>query len=267
MCDRKDWVRLSCEEKIRLYNEAMNLRKKYGWGKRRIAKALGLDPSLVGNWIRRGSKPFSRWNKPNLEPSPELSFVVGVILGDGSVYYTSRRYNIRLDATDKSFVEEFSTCLAKVLKKEKPYRIQFKKPKGKRSPVWVVQARSRMFYEWFKSGKWREVARRFPREFLRGFYLSEGSFEINKHRNNTSAIKIYNKDLEKLRFVQEILKLCGFKSDIHKGHNAYFLHIHGGHKKNLEFLNFIGVSPQCKLFTMKEPKEGRFGGCVIERVE
>ena len=59
--------------------------------------------------------------------SPDLSYVLGVLMGDGCVYKTIRRYNhkkiyygymIHLSVRDKSFAEEFAEALSQIFNKE-----------------------------------------------------------------------------------------------------------------------------------------------------
>lgn len=45
------------EEKHRLYDRAIKLRKERGWGSWKIAKKLGIKKRLVGSWIYEGKKP------------------------------------------------------------------------------------------------------------------------------------------------------------------------------------------------------------------
>ena len=57
---------LKLEERIELYNQAMELRKTKGWGKTRIAKVLNLSDSAVKEWLYFGSKPGNYWKGKRL---------------------------------------------------------------------------------------------------------------------------------------------------------------------------------------------------------
>lgn len=75
---------LPLEERIRLYNEVIDLRKKYGWGYVRIGKKLSIPIDVVRHWLHHGRNPI-RQGSPNIfkpEPSSELAYVIGVIQGE-----------------------------------------------------------------------------------------------------------------------------------------------------------------------------------------
>lgn len=58
-----------------------------------------------------------------------------------------------------------------------------------------------------------EVARMYPREFLRGFFDSEGSAIVSKNR---ARIEASNYDLEVLKLCRELLKELDIHSKIYK---------------------------------------------------
>ena len=51
---RKDFTEEEWKEKVR---EAWRLRAKYGWGRVRIARELGISPNTVADWINRFKMP------------------------------------------------------------------------------------------------------------------------------------------------------------------------------------------------------------------
>lgn len=48
---------LPYEERRRLYEEAIRLRREYGWGYRRISRKLSISPNTVDKWIYHGTRP------------------------------------------------------------------------------------------------------------------------------------------------------------------------------------------------------------------
>lgn len=113
--------------------------------------------------------------------SRELSYVIGVLIGDGSVYFQKRKaYILQLRSKDRSFNEEFARCLGKLFKKKVkviPYE-----QRGKR--YWHTSISSKAFYSWWKTRRQQRwnIAIRFAGDFVRGFYDSEGSYDIGRHR-------------------------------------------------------------------------------------
>ncbi|HEW93458.1 hypothetical protein DRN87_02435 [Candidatus Geothermarchaeota archaeon] len=182
------------------YIKAMKLLKKYGTKK--VSKILDIPRSTLINW-KRGQTPWNaKWHP---EPSPELAYVIGVLLGDGTVTQDRKSdYVIKLEATDLEFVEYFSKCVSIVL--GKPY-IKPKKvwKKNRKKARWKVRYKSKSFVRWFKEEnldtlkQYIEYNKNTITYFLRGLYDSEGS--------NYRCIKIslYNTDISLLKYVKYLL--------------------------------------------------------------
>jgi intein-encoded DNA endonuclease-like protein len=149
-----------------------------------------------------------------LEPSEELAYVVGVVLGDGYVGKKShfrKDYNdvrIGLKAGDGEFVEGFGRCLAKVLGRRQ-IRSRFRDDVGK----YVVEAESKTLYELLRKPigldrlkKYVEHCERCVAAFLRGFADSEGS--VDKNGN----ITIYNTDQRLLTYIMDLLRRFNIES-------------------------------------------------------
>jgi len=103
---------------------------------------------------------------PDLVPSPELSYILGVRYGDLNV----RNYNAVLIVKDKDFAEEFARCSEVIMKR--PYVV---------SGRYRVIVGSKALCDFLKlplleaHSYWIEE---YPAEFLRGFFDSEGSPNI-----------------------------------------------------------------------------------------
>jgi intein-encoded DNA endonuclease-like protein len=118
------------KEKLRLYEEAMRLRKERGWGYVRIGRNISVPPDVVRHWIHHGRNParHGRTHMFEVKPSPELAYIIGVCQGDADLPQDNRRtetkgQKIRLRAIDKDSVEAFASVAASVLGKEKPFVI------------------------------------------------------------------------------------------------------------------------------------------------
>lgn len=180
----------------------------------------------------------------NLAPSPTLSYVLGVVLGDGCAIWdeSKPRYVVKLGNNNEAFVEEFGEALKSLGFKPRIYDYIDKRP-WKREPIvfHTVVASSKHFVGWYKSlelGEIEEIVEPYSREFLRGFYQSEGCYRNNpKH----CTLSMSNNNIKLLRIVQRFLGRRGFKSAINKGaKKCYYVAIHGGGRAHKEFLTFIG---------------------------
>ena len=104
-----------------------------------------------------------------------------------------------LAVTDHDFAEEFSRCLAKILRRRRPYKIRWSERKNR----WVVQGSGILLYkflncDWKSLKKWIEHCDRCRGAFLRAFYDSEGCI--------SDSLVIYNTGKELLSYVKKLLE-------------------------------------------------------------
>jgi len=208
--------------RIKLYHDVVVLRKcglTYGRVIEEVYRRHGvrISKSHISYWIRGIHNPYKGRRIPSielLEPSEELAYVIGVVLGDGYVKKGSRvikGYNdvtIGLKARDREFVEEFARCLASVLGRG-PIRPGYMKSSGR----YVVEARSETLYELLRKPvdldglkPYVEHCERCVAAFLRGFADSEGC--VDKH----GYIYIINTNVELLTYVKALLKRLNIES-------------------------------------------------------
>lgn len=198
---------LPLDERMELYNQAMKLRRERGWGKVRIGKYLNLNYDSVKSWIYLRKHPDARFRIPDLSPSPELSYVIGVYCGDG---YATTSFQIGLRTIDKDFAEEFARCLAKVCKRE---RIPISKIKGTQYTqgfCFGVKVKNQILHNFLKKPlrEHNAIIERCPFEFLRGFFDSEGwidSYKRNRTGYRIKRICIGNTNLELMKHVRDLL--------------------------------------------------------------
>jgi len=171
-----------------------------------ISKATAL------RWCKGTHDPFNKTKRVNLSPSPELAYIIGVYLGDASLSQTARyQYRIRLKVVDRDFAESFENALKSIGANP---RTGFEHNSG-RTDRWWIEVTNKELFMFLKGPKERlfEIARVYPREFLRGFFDSEGSAIVYPNRVRVEAS---NYDLEVLELCKELLERLGIHSKIYK---------------------------------------------------
>ncbi len=186
---------LSVEKRCELHDEALRLRNIKKWGSHRIGRYINVNHSTIDKWIHQQTNPANGYRIPNLSPSPELAYVIGVFYGDGSANKTKGgNYFVSLNAKDKDFVREFARCLGIICCRKPP-------------PIWynsdslyVTTVSNRLLFEFLgKRGSIRnqDVIEKVPAEFLRGMFDSDGSA--------SGRVGLYNSDLELIKYCRDLL--------------------------------------------------------------
>ena len=171
--------------------------------------------------------------KPN--PSPELSYLLGVLYGDGSISVNSvnsGNYMFTLTAKDKEFVEEFQRCINAII--GKIYAIQKHYYKKTYGPYYTCCAYSKELIS-FLSNKleyFKPIINSYPNDFLRGFFDSEGCFssQIYKKSKNgndcfTSSLSVCNTNKEIMLFMNDLLDRLDIKMTFYE--SAWYKRILG----------------------------------------
>src|SRR5436853_4157020 len=167
-----------------------------------------LSKGSISGWIRGIHNPSGGKNKFRAVASPELAYVIGAIAGDGNLNVHGYNYEMLLSVTDRDFAEEFSRCLAKILRKPNLYKVRWSE-KRKR---WIVQGSS-IFLHHFLIGGWQRLKRyiehsyRCRASFLRALFDGEGTIT---GRN----LNISNTDLSLLLYVRKLLAKSGISTSI-----------------------------------------------------
>lgn len=198
-----------------------------------ITKQLCIPNSTVGNWIhRRLCKPF--WANVNLSPTKELSYVLGVQLGDGfSFKYLGKgtshsglfRRNIGLSATDKEFVVEYARCLSTIVGRK--VRVCTLPQEAPRKTKYRATTSCMLIYNLLERVK-EDPNGMIPLisdrgAFLRGFFDSEGTIVIQNNGHGqgyTYSLKAYNTNQVALCLMQRMLSYLGIQSKICVSHEA-----------------------------------------------
>lgn len=82
--------------------------------------------------------------------------------------------------------------------------------------VYVVRAISKTFYKWYKSLTIDDIiqlVKGYERDFIRGFYESEGSIG-RRSSNNQLRIRIVNTDYRLMRIICSFLRELGFNCKV-----------------------------------------------------
>jgi len=198
------------EERLRLYDEVMRLRKQ-GLGCKRIAKAIkekhgiSLNPGMICNWVKGRHHPLGRrCNK--LVVGPGLAYALGGWLGDGRLARDkdNDEYYVKLEVSDYDFAEEWGRRLAEALGRSKPYTPKW----NNNHERWVVKGSSVTLYDLLKKAKddpWMLMPylEEYPAEACRGFFDAEGSINVNRYtieacNTNPDIIDLFKKLLGRL---------------------------------------------------------------------
>ncbi|MEM0079050.1 MAG: LAGLIDADG family homing endonuclease [Nitrososphaerota archaeon] len=204
------------ELRIKLYQKVLELRRQ-GLGYKRIKKKIeelcnvSLSISTISYWCRNICSPYNGCRIPSiefLEPSPELSQVIGTVAGDGwAVRRRGNEYLIGAKVKDEDLIEEFSRCLGKVLGRDPP------RPRQKKSNAFMVEVKSKALYELLRKpidinriAPYVEHCKECMRRFARSFFDSEGCVSKN------GQIYCFNSDLQLLQYVRRILNILGIRT-------------------------------------------------------
>jgi len=212
-----------------MYVESLMLYKE-GLGYRRIVRELlrkyGVSITIptLSYWLRGihtpygptppvalpAARPSNTHRYPRSidpKPSPELAYLIGATLGDGSTSQRGYKYTIILRAKDVEFVSYFASCLTIVL--GRPVKMGL----CKTSRLYYVTAGSKMLYELLKKPvdldrlkSYIEHCEKCTVAFLKGFLDAEGSVHID------GVVSISNTNLPLLIYVRKLLRVLGIKT-------------------------------------------------------
>jgi len=186
----------------------------------------------------------------NLKLNKDLSYILGVLAGDGYMSYSNQRkaYHIGLSAVDKEFVEEFKKTLFNFFKIKSSNEFR-KSRKKKWNAQYITRLCSKEACDFinsigqFKKENWKipEIIKNsdsnIKSAFLRGFFDSEG--EIDKKSWRVGATSM---NLEGLKQIGKLLEGMGMRYTIinvkdnrPNTHQKYRLRIHD--KKSIKLFN------------------------------
>ncbi|MGA2971053.1 MAG: LAGLIDADG family homing endonuclease [Candidatus Bathyarchaeia archaeon] len=202
---------LPADFRLQLYQEAMQLRTARGWGYRRIAKALSAAHAIdvpkgtVSNWLLGRHNPAGRLHRYfEAIPSPELSYVIGAVLGDG--YTAEDRGNgiVAFTNKDRGLLLYYLACLSSVLGAPSVGRIAMGRYGVSKA---IINCRLLVILLRKPLPKLAPFIERYPAPFIRGFFDAEGSSIITVNRGNlTAGVSASNTDVRLLRYISRLLR-------------------------------------------------------------
>lgn len=217
---------------------------------RTIAKELGIAAATLGRWAKELDFVFKSkqdscrdvlLNQVNLSPSGELSYVIGVYIGDGNVYFEEgAHYYVRLHCKDEAFASKFGSIVGSLIEKNVKHKIGT-------DGYYIVRAHSKILSQFLKFGgttEFEKIIKKYPLQFIAGFYESEGHYGRGKHQR---MITVANTDINYLKMFKNACSTIGFKASINgpyydkRGGRKPMLvsHILGGNTEVARFLDTV----------------------------
>lgn len=181
------------------------------WNKGKSCPSLSLKYIEKEKWIKKRGKWRPRKSKA-------LSYLIGVLIGDGSVSvikpkkHSQKSYRIHLAVTDKNFAMSFKRSLEKIgIKNVRKY--YYSGEEEQHRGMYHVFAACMLFVKWFQQLNLQDIRSEiesYKRPFIRGFYESEGSLTINSGNNESLVVSMCNRDKKILRFVLKLVRELHF---------------------------------------------------------
>lgn len=181
-----------------------------------IGKQYGVSPQAIRYWMQKfGIEHRSLKQTVLFESSPALSYVIGVLHGDGFLYRNpaSNQHLVILSVIDRPFADAFARAL-NCLGLRAP--IIALPARNNSKPQWKVYATSKEFHElWEKLSpdERLDLGMEYPADFLRGVYDSEGS--VKWHRT-TLELAIYSTNIAMQHRIEKALEDHGFAPKWHE---------------------------------------------------
>jgi len=205
----------------------------------------------IGNRRLRLGLPALTPKQPDLSSSKDLYYILGVVLGDGSVGKEGRNYTIKLNQTEKDFAQTFKSALTRIGLHPSCFTVE--RPPPSKKLQYVVKANSIIFHKWFKSLTLRDIERMvgqrddFMISFVKGLYESDGG--VSYYKPNHRRIDFYSNKRELLELAQRLLRHLGFRPKLYSRART------GGFKPRPNFLRW-------QLRLVGNPQTDRFLGMV-----
>jgi len=233
----------------------------------RIAREQEVSQTTIRKHLIKNNIPIRKANNgkkqyPDLSPSPELAYILGVIDGDGCV---SGYDYIRLVVKDKEFAEEFAKALKVIgLRANVIERNPWHRKLKQYFHSWQCYAYSVVFVNWY-NGLIRKqiegIAKQFPIEYLKGFFESEGSYTIST--KGSANVLFSNLDYALLLMAQRLLTLLGYDSKIYRCKQKtqltdrevteYMLNLLGSSREKHEFIKKLNPCIKNRPYDYRDP--------------
>jgi intein-encoded DNA endonuclease-like protein len=196
------------EERVKLYELVRKLTSQGDTpiqirNKLRKDFSTEVDLTTIKGWKSNKHSPFGRVHLLQADPSPELSYLIGVDFGDTSHRKGSWQHDhtTRLRVKDEDFAREFATAASKVLG-SKPTKVWLDKKTG----LWQTDVNSILLSRFLNRQLdhlkiYIEHCIHCTAAFLRGFFDAEAGV-------GNSDLSVSNGDFELISYVQGLLRRC-----------------------------------------------------------
>lgn len=201
---------LPADLRLRLYQETMQLRTERKWGYRRIARALSdaygvnVPKGTVSNWLLGTHNPARRLHRYfEAVPSPELSYVIGAVLGDG--YTTEDQGNgiVGFTNKDRKLLSHYLSCMARILGVASAGRIT---KCGHGVLKATIGCRLLALFLDRPLDELAPFIERYPASFVRGFFDAEGTAAVSVGQGRLHVgLSASNTDLKLLNYISWLL--------------------------------------------------------------
>lgn len=174
-----------------------------------IGKKYGVSGPSIKYWMNKvGLKNITKINDIDLEPSPTLSYIYGVLHGDGFLYKNPANLHklIILRATDIPFVRSFESALTII--GIKPMFLTLKPEKEHYKIPYEVRGCSSSFHKhWYGMSRIERLkfGLTYKWDFIRGVYESDGSLRDKINRNELT-LTMYKPNFLLLQTIKTVLK-------------------------------------------------------------
>ncbi len=218
---------------MKTYRKVRELIESEGYtGTAALRKELGATgcvlPSreTVRRWALGKTSPLSGKNLFVARPSAELSFFLGIWIGDGWSDNNDGGKRLLLKVRSRTMAEEFAAASSNLLAKTKPYKVRINV--DERGPWYIVKVTSFQLYDFVTQPleNLTEFIEPYLKAFLRGLYTAEGNpsvslSQVRSHRLDV-GICLSNSDLALLERCRDMLIKLDFnpgrlKVDRYKG--------------------------------------------------
>jgi hypothetical protein len=198
--------------------------------------------------LPRRSRLEATLKQPNLAPTPTLSYILGVILGDGttSIYRSKQHpsstyYIVDLAVKSQTFVNSFGEALKKI-GLHPCFCLKRSRYNGNPYLTYRVMTQSKVFVQWIRSLNLEDIEDKIlvtdedKVAFVRGIYESEGYY-------GKKELSISNTDDGLVHLLFRCLRSLGFTPSKHTSQipsgNFYVLRILGGRVERSRFVTMI----------------------------
>ncbi|RLG43063.1 MAG: hypothetical protein DRO01_00160 [Thermoproteota archaeon] len=182
---------------------------------------LRISRSNISYWVRGLHSPLNEpYNRPNLD-ARELSWIAGMLAGDGSIKVNRKGRFLTLKVKDRELAEVAARKLAVVMGRDRPYAVN---RLGDGRYYVQVQSRELVDHLSVRENIFLHLEKN-PREFIQAFSDCEGSItgSINSDGRFSYLLSVVNTDVELLESISEALVGLGILSKIYLQFPAGFV--------------------------------------------